>query len=88
MERYMKNIGRLILSVTTFLVLLSGCYVPKAYQIANTVEPKYEDEDVRFRTTYYLRVFDLCRVDEQGKYGKYDTGVGKFAHRTAGQYRI
>jgi hypothetical protein len=84
----MKNIAKLILSVAALLVSLSGCYVPKAYQIENTVDPKYEDEDVRFRTTYYLRVFDLCRVDEQGKYGKYDTGVGKFTHRTAGQYRI
>jgi hypothetical protein len=84
----MKNTGQLFLSLTTLLVLVSGCYVPQAYEIANTVDPKYEDEDVRFRTTYYLRVFDLCRADEPGKYGKYDTGVAKFAHRTAGQYRI
>ena len=52
------------------------------------VNPQDEDVDVRFRTTYYLRVFDLCRVDEDGKYGKYDRGTAKLVHRTGGHYRI
>lgn len=68
--------------------IMTGCYVPEAYQVVNSINPEYEDQDVRFRTTYYLRVFDLCRVDEDGKYGKYDRSTAQFVHRTAGRYRI
>ena len=83
------------------LIVLTGCDVPKAYQIANTVNPKDEDVDVRFRTTYYLRVFDLCRVGEDGKENqdgkknqdglsgpKYAVGMAGLVHRTDGHYRV
>jgi hypothetical protein len=84
----MKHIlihGLLLVGIVSFM---TGCYVPEAYQVVNSVNPQYEDQDVRFRTTYYLRVFDLCRVDEDGKYGKYDRSTAQFVHRTAGRYRI
>lgn len=84
----MIKTGRIALCNLALMAMLSGCYVPEAYQIVNTVHPKYEDEDVRFRTTYYLRVFDLCRIDEDGKYAKYDRGTAKLVHRTGGHYRI
>lgn len=84
----MKKLWILGLLCFVQLSLLNGCDVPRAYQIANTVSPQDEDVDVRFRTTYYLRVFDLCRIDEDGKYGKYDRGTAKFVHRTSGPYRV
>lgn len=40
--------------------LMAGCTVPKHMRIENAYHPKYEDEDVRFRATYYFRVFDYC----------------------------
>lgn len=84
----MKKLWRIGLPLAALLAILNGCDVPKAYQVANIVNPQDEDVDVRFRTTYYLRVFDLCRVDEDGKYGKYDRGTAKFIHRTGGHYRV
>lgn len=87
----MKNVWRLGLWSTTLLVMLSGCYMPEAYQVVNTVHPKYEDEDVRFRTTYYLRVFDLCRVNEPNgneKEDVYQLGAAGLIYRKSERYRI
>jgi hypothetical protein len=46
------------------LLSLVGCSdVPKSFRVDTGVYPEYQDDEVRFRTTYYLRVFDLCPVD-------------------------
>lgn len=39
---------------------LSACGMPSHMRIENAHHPRYEDKDVRFRTTYYFRVFDYC----------------------------
>lgn len=45
--------------------LITGCSdVGGPYRIDTGIDPVYQDEEVRFRTTYYLRVFDLCPVEE------------------------
>lgn len=68
--------------------LVSACSVPQAFQIGNSISPHYEDQDVLFRTTYYLRVFDICRVDESGRTANYERGTAKLLHRQIGPYRI
>ena len=30
-------------------------------RVRSGVDPRYQDDKVRFRTTYYFRVFDVCR---------------------------
>jgi hypothetical protein len=38
-----------------------GCGMPNTFHITKGQEPQYADDDyVRFRTTYYFRVFDVC----------------------------
>ena len=50
--------------VAGLLLSLVGCSdVPKSFRVDTGVYPAYQDDEVRFRTTYYLRVFDLCPVD-------------------------
>src|SRR5690349_19937094 len=49
----------LLILMLPCLALLSAC-VPQHMRIENANNPKYEDEDVRFRATYYFRVFDYC----------------------------
>ncbi|MCW0233264.1 MAG: hypothetical protein OJJ21_06680 [Ferrovibrio sp.] len=49
-----------VLLLTTVSLLLAGCSVPDSMHVRKGSDPKYEDDDVRFRTTYYFRVFDLC----------------------------
>lgn len=47
--------------LTVLLVLLTqGCGVPKGMRVRSGTYPRYEDDQVRFRTTYYFRVFDAC----------------------------
>ncbi len=53
----------LLLSV----LLIGACgSVPESMQVRAGVDPRHQDDDVRFRTTYYFRVFDVCR-DRNGK---------------------
>jgi hypothetical protein len=40
--------------------LLAGCGMPKSMEVTTGGEPIFEDKYVRFRTTYYFRVFDVC----------------------------
>lgn len=47
-------------ALTACALLLGGCSVPAQMRIENAGDPRYEDKDVRFRTTYYFRVFDHC----------------------------
>lgn len=39
--------------------------VPAQFRIDQGVAPKYQDKDVRFRTTYYFRVFDVCEREPE-----------------------
>ncbi len=49
-------------AVITILLatFVAGCGVPKHMQVRSGIHPKYQDKDVRFRTTYYFRSFDYC----------------------------
>ncbi|MBF0179833.1 MAG: hypothetical protein HQM03_07390 [Magnetococcales bacterium] len=42
------------------VALLTGCGMPPHMEVRTGSEPKYEDEDVRFRTVYYIRVVNNC----------------------------
>jgi hypothetical protein len=43
-------------------LVLSGCTVPEHMHVTEGNAPQNVDKDVRFRTTYYFRVFDYCRM--------------------------
>lgn len=49
-----------VFSLLVSISLLQGCATPKAYRVRSGNEPRYQDDDVRFRTTYYYRVLNLC----------------------------
>ncbi len=42
-------------------LLLGACMVPERLQVRSGVDPRSQDDNVRFRTIYYFRVFDGCR---------------------------
>jgi hypothetical protein len=47
--------------------LIGACaVVPKHMQVDTGLHPKNQDKDVRFRTTYYFRVFDYCADKSNG----------------------
>lgn len=82
-------------SILFFLILfvVTGCSdVPRSYRIDTGVFPEYQDNDVRFRTTYYLRVFDVCPVeagmqDIQGS-SAYEKRMGALTSRKSGQLHL
>ena len=47
-------------------LLLSACTVPEHMEVRSGTDPRNQDDDVRFRTTYYFRVFDVCPAAKDG----------------------
>ena len=45
--------------------LMAGCAVPPHQQVREGVDPEHIDTDVRFRATYYFRVFDFCPPEKR-----------------------
>lgn len=49
------------LTLTSILFLtLSSCSVSPEHHVRKGIDPRYQDKNVAFRTTYYVRVFDHC----------------------------
>lgn len=44
---------------------MAGCAVPPHQQVREGVDPEHIDTDVRFRATYYFRVFDFCPPEKR-----------------------
>ena len=42
-------------------LLAGGCSVPDSMGVRSGADPRHQDDNVRFRSTYYFRVFDVCR---------------------------
>ena len=47
-------------------LLVGGCSVPDSMGVRSGADPRHQDDNVRFRSTYYFRVFDVCR-DSAGR---------------------
>ena len=51
----------------TMLIVVGACAVPEHMSVRAGADPRNVDDDVRFRTTYYFRVFDACRqLEDEG----------------------
>ena len=51
---------RMPIGIAAVALFVCGCAMPPQMKIENANDPRYEDQDVRFRTTYYFRVYDPC----------------------------
>lgn len=72
-------------------VAIQGCSigdVPASLRVDTGNEPAYRDDDVRFRTTYYFRVVDSCRVNDGKDANSYDTDRAPFKVRKNGKLKI
>src|ERR1043166_7705150 len=67
--------------------LATGCSVSRSMRVRSGEDPVYRDDDVRFRTTYYFRVFDACEgVNEaENKSPREDT---VFRGKEKGPYQL
>ncbi|MBX3332197.1 MAG: hypothetical protein KF722_17480 [Nitrospira sp.] len=71
---------------------LAGCTigdVPAALRIDSGMDPDKQDQYTRFRTTYYFRVLDSCKIDEGNstKLKDYDK-FGPFIERKSGKTKV
>ena len=88
MQRYIPT------TILLILIGLTGCSwrlgdVPAELRIDSGMDPANQDKSVRFRTTYYFRVMDSCRVEdgEPGRDAAYVTNTG-FKERSSGKTKI
>lgn len=81
-----------LLTISILLLLTGGCStigdVPPAMRIDLAEHPALQDEQVRFRTTYYFRIVDSCKVQEGKNYNDYVTGENPFQVRQYGKLKI
>lgn len=101
---------RTLIRATTLLTVIclffstASCSdVPASYRVDTGIFPTYQDDEVRFRTTYYLRVFDLCPIDDSetvarvgiteanrspDEHGSYIRRMEVFTSRQSGSLRL
>ncbi len=48
------------ISLLTVVALVAACSMPESMGVRSGGEPRHQDDHVRFRTTYFFRVFDYC----------------------------
>ena len=85
-----------LLTISILLLLAGGCStigdVPPAMRIDLGEHPAHQDEQVRFRTTYYFRIVDSCKVQEgknqSGDEKDYATERRPFMIRQSGKLKI
>lgn len=77
------------------LSLFTGCFltgcsflgdIPSQFRIDRGVDPQYQDEDLRFRTTYYFRVFDVCEAEENTVSPEASGQI--FTNKPSGPYKL
>lgn len=61
-------------SCLAIVALQVGCSVPVHQRVSDGIQPEHVDTNVRFRTTYYFRVFDFCPPTKP-HYAKDSTGI-------------
>ena len=81
-----------IMFLCIILVEFAGCSigdVPAPLRIDSGMDPDKQDEYTRFRTTYYFRIVDSCRVeDNKSDSSMYEKRVDTFRVRMLGKTRI
>lgn len=65
--RWLRHAVWWLIPAVLSVLLLGACTVPEHMQVRAGIDPRNQDDQVRFRTTYYFRVFDVCHNKHNGK---------------------
>lgn len=71
-----KSENRIIRKAVTagLVAATAGCSMPQSMQVRSGTDPRYSDDDVRFRATLYLRVFQICQNSDDATDFRLATG--------------
>lgn len=61
---YRHTVGARFLASGALVLILAACSAGPSHEIRTGLEPRYEDDNVRFRTTYFFRVYDYCQAPD------------------------
>ena len=50
-----------LVAISVATIMLAGCSVAPEHHVRTGSDPRFQDKNVAFRTTYYFRVFDYCK---------------------------
>lgn len=73
---------KVAISVAT--IMLVGCSVAPEHHIRTGSDPRFQDKNVAFRTTYYFRVFDYCK-GQDGKHPNVPASDGLYRFTMTGK---
>lgn len=65
-------------------IMLAGCSVAPEHHIRTGSDPRFQDKNVAFRTTYYFRVFDYCKAKD-GKHPNVPVSGGLYRFTMTGK---
>lgn len=80
MNKFKLQRQLLIALISSSFVLLTSCAVSPEHHVRTGADPRYQDKNVAFQTTYYFRVFDYCanQHTEQSMAMPKSTGLYRF----------
>ena len=73
---------KVAISVAT--IMLAGCSVAPEHHVRTGADPRFQDKNVAFRTTYYFRVFDYCK-GQDGKHPNVPASDGLYRFTMTGK---
>ncbi|BCO20030.1 hypothetical protein KUC3_28870 [Alteromonas sp. KC3] len=74
------------LLTTLLATILVGCSISPEHHVRTGADPRYQDKNVAFQTTYYFRVFDYCSQNGQNNNnGKYPSSGGLYRFKMTGK---
>ncbi|WP_281556362.1 hypothetical protein [Thalassomonas sp. RHCl1] len=76
---------RLLLTSIASVVFLVSCSVAPEHHVRTGEDPRYQDTDVAFRTTYYFRVFDYCQSSNEPTAQHYPKTSGLYRFKMTGK---
>jgi len=87
---FWKRALKLIFILAGMTFFAAACSVPEHMRVRSGVDPRNEDDNVRFRTIYYFRTFDACfEIAAPSDQGVAELVTGKpFYIKTKGKYTL
>ena len=75
--------------VATFVAtLLTSCTIANTHKVRQGLDPRFQDDNVAFRTTYYFRVFDHCAQTEHQKHASIPKSNAVYRFRMTGKSKV